>query len=84
MTVRIPPATPGWPSKVFTIDFREVAPALYKATMFQDSPSLSKYGGLSVAVPGEVLGLEEAHHRWGTLVEKADPTIHRASRGMGS
>ncbi|KAH0589440.1 hypothetical protein H2248_005197 [Termitomyces sp. 'cryptogamus'] len=67
MTVRIPPTTPGQLSEVFTIDFREVAPALSNATMFKGSPNLSRYGGLSVAVPGEVLGLEEAHHRWGRM-----------------
>lgn len=67
MLVRIPSPTVGQPSEVFTIDFREVAPALANATMFKNSPSLSKYGGLSVAVPGEVLGLEEAHRRWGKV-----------------
>ncbi|KAG6810980.1 hypothetical protein H0H92_009563 [Tricholoma furcatifolium] len=67
MTVRIPPSSPGGPSEVVTIDFREVAPALANATMFYDSPRSSAYGGLAVAVPGEVLGLEEAHRRWGTL-----------------
>ncbi|KAG6845392.1 hypothetical protein H0H87_009739 [Tephrocybe sp. NHM501043] len=66
MTVRIPPLL-GGPSEVVTIDFREVAPALANATMFHDSPNLSRYGGLSVAVPGEVLGLEEAHRRWAKL-----------------
>ncbi|KAG6842084.1 hypothetical protein C0991_002738 [Blastosporella zonata] len=67
MTVRIPPSTPGVPSEVFTIDFREVAPALANASMFHDSPNASKFGGLAVAVPGEVLGLEEAHRRWAKL-----------------
>ncbi|KAG6862259.1 hypothetical protein C0995_002190 [Termitomyces sp. Mi166 len=67
MTVRVPPPTPGQPSSVFTVDFREVAPALANTTMFKDSPDLSRYGGLSVAVPGEVLGLEEAHRRWGKM-----------------
>ncbi|KAG6917829.1 hypothetical protein DXG01_000889 [Tephrocybe rancida] len=67
MTVRIPPSSSGGPSEVFTIDFREVAPALANASMYHDSPNLSRYGGLAVAVPGEVLGLEEAHRRWAKL-----------------
>ncbi|KAG6900534.1 hypothetical protein C0993_009111, partial [Termitomyces sp. T159_Od127] len=65
MIVRIPSPTAGKTSEVFTIDFREVAPGLANATMFKNSPELSRFGGLSVAVPGEVLGLEEAHRRWG-------------------
>ncbi|KAF5386012.1 hypothetical protein D9615_002522 [Tricholomella constricta] len=67
MTVRLPPSIPGGPSEVYTIDFRETAPALANSSMFHDSPELSRFGGLAVAVPGEVLGLEEAHRRWGKL-----------------
>jgi len=35
--------------------------------MFVDDPQTSKYGGLSVAVPGELRGFEEAYNRWGYL-----------------
>ncbi|KAF8893384.1 gamma-glutamyltranspeptidase [Infundibulicybe gibba] len=67
MTVRIPPPQPGNRSEVYTIDFRETAPALSNTTMFTHSPNASRIGGLAVGVPGEVLGLEEAHRRWGKL-----------------
>ncbi|KAJ7497284.1 gamma-glutamyltranspeptidase [Mycena latifolia] len=67
MTVRIPPAHPGEPSEVFNIDFRETAPALANTTMFPPHSNTSLFGGLSVGVPGEVRGLEEAHRRWGSL-----------------
>ncbi|KIK98246.1 hypothetical protein PAXRUDRAFT_31286 [Paxillus rubicundulus Ve08.2h10] len=67
MTVRIPPSTPGEASEVYTIDFRETAPALANKTMYVDNPRAATYGGLSVAVPGELRGLEEAYRRWGSL-----------------
>lgn len=66
MTVRLPPS-PGHFSEVYTIDFRETAPALANASMYVKFPDLSKFGGLAVGVPGEVRGLEEAHRRWGSL-----------------
>lgn len=67
MTVRIPPSQPGFPSEVYTIDFREIAPALANTTMYVADPGSARFGGLAVGVPGEVRGLEEAHRRWGTL-----------------
>jgi gamma-glutamyltranspeptidase/glutathione hydrolase/leukotriene-C4 hydrolase len=67
MIVRVPPTTPDASSEVFSIDFREVAPALANATMFTGDPGLAKFGGLSVAVPSELRGFEEAHRRWGRL-----------------
>lgn len=67
MTVRIPPSAPNASSEVYVIDFRETAPALSNTTMFSGNPLSAKYGGLSVAVPGETRGFEEAHRRWGSL-----------------
>lgn len=67
MTVRIPPRLGSSRSQVYSIDFRETAPALSNKTMFLDNPNSAKYGGLSVAVPGEVRGLQEAYRRWGSL-----------------
>jgi gamma-glutamyltranspeptidase/glutathione hydrolase/leukotriene-C4 hydrolase len=80
MTVRIPPTSPKTQSSVYTIDFRETAPALANATMFSNNPMASKWGGLSVAVPGEVLGLAEAHRRWGNLPWKeiVQPSVELA------
>ena len=67
MTVRLPPSVPGGESEVWTIDFRETAPALANATMFVEDPIKAVFGGLAIAVPGEVRGLAEAHTRWGKL-----------------
>ncbi|KAK0212706.1 nucleophile aminohydrolase [Desarmillaria ectypa] len=67
MTVRIPPKDANSSSQVFNIDFREMAPALSNSSMFPAGSNSSRFGGLSVAVPGEVRGLEEVHKRWGTL-----------------
>jgi len=67
MTVRIPPQSPGGASEVYAVDFREVAPASANQTMYREHPEKSLYGGLSVAVPGEIKGMEEAHRRWGKV-----------------
>jgi gamma-glutamyltranspeptidase / glutathione hydrolase / leukotriene-C4 hydrolase len=68
MTIRIPPSNQSANnSHVYTIDFREVAPALSNSTMFKSNPRSAQIGGLAVGVPGELRGLEEAHRRWGTL-----------------
>ena len=67
MVVRLPPSAPDGTSEVWTIDFREMAPALANATMYKKDPTKSSFGGLAVAVPGEVRGLAEAHMRWGKL-----------------
>lgn len=67
MTVRIPPLSAGESSQVYTIDFRETAPALANKTMYKDNPKAAQIGGLAVGVPGEILGLQEAHSRWGSL-----------------
>lgn len=67
MTVRIPTSKDGKSSDVWTVDFRETAPALANKTMYVDNPIKSKFGGSAVGIPGEVRGLEEAHNRWGSL-----------------
>jgi len=67
MTVRIPPKEPSGVSDVYTVDFRETAPALANTTMYAGNLSAAKYGGLSVAVPSELRGFAEAHKRWGFL-----------------
>lgn len=67
MTVRIPPTSENASSEVWTIDFREMAPAKSNTTMYVNNPAASRYGGLSAGVPGEVRGLYEAHSRWGSM-----------------
>ncbi|KAI8972210.1 gamma-glutamyltranspeptidase [Trametes punicea] len=80
MTVRIPPSSESASSEVFTIDFRETAPALSNKTMYVDDPLSARWGGLAVGVPGELRGLEEAHRRWGKLPWKrlVKPAMHLA------
>jgi gamma-glutamyltranspeptidase / glutathione hydrolase / leukotriene-C4 hydrolase len=80
MTVRIPPQSPSSSSQVYTIDFRETAPASAHKTMFKDNPKAAQIGGLAVGVPGEVLGLQEAHSRWGSLPWKSlvQPSVELA------
>lgn len=67
MTIRIPPKHNHTGSEVWTIDFRESAPALANSTMYKHDPLSSLSGGLSIGIPGELRGLEEAHRRWGSL-----------------
>ena len=67
MTVRLPPKYTNGSSEVYTVDFRETAPAAAYPAMYPPGSNVSAYGGLSIAVPGELRGLEEAHKRWGSL-----------------
>lgn len=67
MTVRIPPKSPGESSEVWSLNFRETAPALSNNTMYKDDPMAARFGGLAIGVPGELRGLQEAHRRWGTV-----------------
>lgn len=53
-------------SKV-VIDFRETAPSAAEERMYEGQPMKARWGGLSVGVPGELRGLEEAHRRFGRL-----------------
>jgi gamma-glutamyltranspeptidase len=67
------------------IDCRETAPSAASQDMFlSKSREASAIGGLSVAVPGELRGLELAHARHGSLPwsEVIEPIIHMATNGV--
>ncbi|KAF7389349.1 hypothetical protein HZH66_010486 [Vespula vulgaris] len=65
------------------LDARETAPAAAEENMFNGDAYLSMYGGLAVAVPGELRGYWEAHKRYGKLKwrELFEPTIALCLRG---
>lgn len=51
-----------------TIDYREAAPALAHENMFKDNLPGAVVGGLSVAVPGDLKGLEYIHKKHGVRI----------------
>jgi gamma-glutamyltranspeptidase/glutathione hydrolase len=72
-----------------TIDHREAAPAAMRPDSFFENGSplpfnVARYSGLSVGVPGTVLGWAEALERYGTmtLAEVFGPAIHVAEHGF--
>jgi gamma-glutamyltranspeptidase/glutathione hydrolase/leukotriene-C4 hydrolase len=48
-------------------DFREISPNKITSEMFEKNSEASKTTGLSVAVPGEIIGFFEAHKKYGKL-----------------
>jgi gamma-glutamyltranspeptidase/glutathione hydrolase len=70
------------------LDYREAAPAAASRDMFvrngSADPALSRFGGLAVAVPGEVAGVTEALRRSGTMsfAQVAGPAIALARDGF--
>lgn len=61
-------------------DARETAPGAAEMSLFEKNATTSKFGGLSIAVPGELRGLYDAHELWGSLKWKAvvEPAIEIA------
>jgi gamma-glutamyltranspeptidase/glutathione hydrolase/leukotriene-C4 hydrolase len=70
--------------KAYIIDARETAPNNSDVNMFRDNSILSEEGGLSIAIPGELAGLEEAHRRFGKLPWKRlfEGAINLAQNGF--
>jgi gamma-glutamyltranspeptidase/glutathione hydrolase len=81
MTIRIG-------DSVYTIDYREKAPAAASRDMYlnlRGAPSdLSAVGHLAVGVPGAVAGMAEAHRRFGKLTwaRVMAPAIRLANQGF--
>ncbi|XP_026669040.1 glutathione hydrolase 1 proenzyme-like isoform X3 [Ceratina calcarata] len=75
-----------WDANTKTADYldaREVAPGKADRDMFKGDPELAKYGGLAIAVPGELMGYWEAHRKYGKLAwsELFEPTISLCETG---
>ncbi|XP_067204018.1 glutathione hydrolase 1 proenzyme-like isoform X2 [Linepithema humile] len=49
------------------LDARETAPLAATEDMFDGNAHLAMYGGLAIAVPGELMGYWEAHKKYGNL-----------------
>lgn len=71
-----------------SIDAREVAPARAHKNMYDGKPQLAQYGGLAIAVPGEVAGLYELYSRHGsgnlTWAELFAPVVQLNRQGWAA
>ncbi|XP_070534186.1 glutathione hydrolase 1 proenzyme-like [Ptychodera flava] len=68
----------------FAFDFRETAPGAATQDMYNDNATLAEIGGLAVAVPGELRGIEMAWKKYGRLAWPAlfQPAIRLARDGF--
>ncbi|MDF7667776.1 gamma-glutamyltransferase [Orbaceae bacterium ESL0727] len=76
-------------NKAYFLDYREVAPKLASENMYLDNKGelidgMSIVGAKAVGVPGTVMGLWEAHQKFGTLkwADLVQPAIHYAEKGF--
>lgn len=76
-------------NETVAIDYREIAPAKAHRDIFLDESgvadeNLSRYHGLSVGVPGTVMGMELALKKYGTmsLSQVIAPAIELAEKGI--
>ncbi|XP_077990391.1 scoloptoxin SSD14-like [Glandiceps talaboti] len=69
---------------VQAIDFRETAPSRATEDMYSENATLADIGGLSVAVPGELRGMEMAWKHYGKLPwsDLFQPAIDLARHGF--
>lgn len=67
-----------------SIDFREMAPAAAHQDMYEGNENGSIFGGLAVAVPGEIMGLEYLWWKYGRLSwgEVVGPAVGVAREGF--
>ncbi|KAL2015693.1 hypothetical protein VTK56DRAFT_5011 [Thermocarpiscus australiensis] len=66
------------------IDYRETAPANASRDMYEHDQQASVFGGLAVAVPGELRGLEYLHKKYGLLPWRTlvMPAVRLARKGF--
>ena len=74
--------------KFYALDYRERAPLKATATMFvrdgRPDESLARSGGLAIAVPGEIAGIDAVLRRYGTMTfqQVAVPAVRLAENGF--
>ncbi|XP_066927431.1 glutathione hydrolase 1 proenzyme-like [Clytia hemisphaerica] len=66
------------------LDFREAAPGRIKSNFYDKDYNASRYGGMSIGVPGEVKGLYTAWKKYGKLPWKdlVQPSVDLAANGI--
>jgi gamma-glutamyltranspeptidase/glutathione hydrolase len=69
---------------VWTLDFRETAPAAADRKLFEATPDARRIGALAAGVPGTVAGLGELHRKFGSepWAELLRPAIALAEEGF--
>lgn len=67
-----------------SVDFREMAPAAAHEDMYEGNFNGSIWGGLAVGVPGEIMGLEYLHGKYGVLPWETvvSPAVYVARDGF--